>query len=431
MSNVDVFIPPKLIPVFTGEADVRGSYGGRGSAKTRTFAIMACVWGMRWAEAGHHGIILCGRQYMNSLDDSSLEEIKGAIRLYPFLQDYYDVGEKYVRTKNGRIEFKFTGLDRNIDSVKSKSKILLCWVDEAETVQETAWVKLIPTIREEGSELWVTWNPERKGSATDKRFRQTKDPRFKVIELNWRDNPKFPEKLNRERERDKENNPDQYDHIWEGDYKNAIEGAYFAKHILKAKEQNRICKLDRDPLFVNRVFVDIGGTGAKADAFVMWVCQFISKEIRVFNYYEAVGQPAEAHFNWLRENDYTPSNTQVWLPHDGRTKDKVNNVSYESAFQQVGYKVTVIPNQGAGAAKQRIEAVRRLFPIIYIDSVKCSAGIDALSWYHEKRDETRDIGLGPNHDWASHGADAFGYMAISHKEEKPRKQLKPPKTMIA
>lgn len=431
MSTAQLFIPPKLIPVFQDEADVRGSYGGRGSGKTRTFAIMACVWGMRWAESGHHGIILCGRQFMNSLDDSSLEEIKGAIRLYPFLEDYYDVGEKYVRTKNGRVEFKFTGLDRNIDSVKSKSKILLCWVDEADTVVETAWIKLIPTIREENSELWVTWNPERKGSATDKRFRQTKDPRYKVVEMNWRDNPKFPDKLNRERERDKENNPDQYDHIWEGDYKNAIEGAYFAKHILKAKEENRICKMGRDPLFTNRLFVDIGGTGAKADAFVIWVVQFIGKEIRVIDYYESVGQPLETHLEWLREHDYVPKNTQVWLPHDGKTQDKVFSVSYESALQQVGYKVAVIPNQGKGAAKQRIEAVRRLFPIIYIDSVKCQAGIDALAWYHEKRDEARDIGLGPNHDWASHGADAFGYMAISYKEEKPKKKLKPPKTMIA
>lgn len=431
MTTASVYLPPKLIPIFTGEADVRGSYGGRGSGKTRSFAVMACVRGMMWASAGRHGIILCCRQFMNSLDDSSLEELKEAIRSYDFLNDFYEIGERYIRSKCRRVEFKFSGLDRNIDSIKSKSKILLCWVDEAEPVLDTAWTKLIPTIREEDSELWVTWNPERKGSSTDLRFRQTKDPRYKVIELNFRDNPKFPSKLDRDRVRDKENNPDQYSHIWEGDYKSAIEGAYFAKHILKAKEENRIGKVGRDPLFTNRVYVDIGGTGAKADAFTMWVCQFIGKEIRVIDYYEAVGQPAQTHFEWLSEREYTIKNTQIWLPHDGKAKDKVNNTSYESFFSKVGYKTHVVPNQGAGAAKQRIEAVRRLFPNIYIDSVKCQAGIDALSWYHEKRDEQRNVGLGPNHDWASHGADSFGLMAICYKEDKPAKKLSKPKVMIA
>lgn len=429
--EVKVYIPPKLIPVFEGEADVRGAYGGRGSGKTRTFAIMACVRAMMWASEDRRGIVLCCRQFMNSLDDSSLEELKEAIRSYKFLDDFFEIGEKYVRTKCKRVEFKFSGLDRNIDSVKSKSKILLCWVDEAEPVLETAWIKLIPTIREEDSELWVTWNPERKGSPTDLRFRQTKDPRFKVVEVNYSDNPKFPSKLDRDRLRDKENNPDQYAHIWEGDYKSAIEGAYFVSHINKAREENRIGKLGKDPLFTCRAFVDIGGTGSKADAFVIWIAQFIGKEIRVLDYYEAQGQEIGMHLDWLREGDYVPKNTQIWLPHDGKTQDKVYSVSYQSAFSQAGYKVHVVPNQGKGAAKQRIEAVRRLFPNIYMDSVKCSAGIDALSWYHEKRDEARNIGLGPEHDWASHGADAFGLMAVCYKEDKPATKLGKPRVMIA
>jgi phage terminase large subunit len=76
----------------------------------------------------------------------------------------------------------------------------------------------------------------------------------------------------------------------------------------------------------------------------------------------------------------------------------------------------VIPNQGAGAANQRIEAVRRLFPQIQFDGQRTEGGRDALGWYHEKRDEQRGIGLGPDHDWSSHAADAFGLMAVDHAQ---------------
>lgn len=419
MNSAQIALPDKLIPVFEGEADVRGSFGGRGSGKTRSFAKMAAVKGYMYGMAGISGILLCGRQFMNSLEDSSLEECKRAIEDEPFLAEYYDVGEKYIKSRDGRISFAFAGLDRSIASIKSKGRILLCWVDEAEPVTEYAWSILIPTLREEGedwnAELWVTWNPRRKGSATDKRFRNTNDPRIKVAELNWRDNPKFPAKLERDRRRDKSERPDSYNHIWEGDYESVVEGAYYAKHLIEAKEQGRICKLAADPLMVIRLHCDIGGTGAKADAFTMWAHQFIGKEIRSLNYYEAVGQPLGAHLDWMRSQGYTPDRAHIWLPHDGATQDKVYDVSYESALRSAGYKVTVVPNQGKGAAKARIEAARRLFPSIWFDEEKTQAGRDALGWYHEKKDDDRNIGLGPEHDWASHGADAFGLMAVAYQ----------------
>jgi phage terminase large subunit len=219
LTTARIELPPKLIPVFTGEADVRGAYGGRGSAKTRTFAKMSAVRAYMWDQMGREGIILCGRQFMNSLDDSSMEEVKAAIRSEPWLAPHFDIGEKYIRTVSGRVAYKFAGLDRHVDSVKSKARVLLCWVDEAEPVLETAWAKLIPTLREIDSELWVTWNPESDESATHKRFRQTDDPRAKVIELNWRDNPWFPDVLNRVRLKDEQQRPDTYDHVWEGGFK--------------------------------------------------------------------------------------------------------------------------------------------------------------------------------------------------------------------
>ena len=381
---------------------------------------MTAVRAYMWSKAGREGIILCGREFMNSLEDSSMAEIKAAIKSEPWLEPHFDIGEKYIRTKDGRISYSFVGLDRNVSSIKSKSRILLCWVDEAEPVAEAVWQVLIPTLREEDSELWVTWNPARKVSATHKRFREATDPRMKVVELNWRDNPWFPDILERTRKKDEQERPDSYEHVWEGDFVTVVDGAYFAKHITQAKAAKRIGRVGADPLMTHRAFVDIGGTGAKADAFTMWIAQFVGQEIRVLDYYEAVGQPLASHLAWMRERDYTPAKCQFWLPHDGSTHDKVFDVSYESALKSAGYQVTVVPNQGKGAAKARIEAGRRLFPSIWFNQDTCQAGLDALGWYHEKKDEERNIGLGPEHDWASHGADAFGLMCVVYEPPKPK-----------
>lgn len=420
MATAKVSLPPKLIPVFAGEADVRGAYGGRGSGKTRSFAKMTAVRAYMWAAAGRSGQILCGRQFMKTLADSSLEEVKQAIREEPWLAEHFDIGETYVRTRGlpGEVYYTFIGLDRNINSVKSQARILLAWVDEAEPVTDEAWTKLIPTLREEDSELWVTWNPERKKSATNKRFRDGDDPRYKIVELNFRDNPRFPAILERQRQRDMRERPDQYGHIWEGDYVTAVEGAYYAASLAKAKEEGRIGRVAPDPLMTLRAFVDIGGTGARADNFVIWIAQFIGKEIRVLDHYEAQGQDGATHVNWLRSKGYEPGKCQIWLPHDGEQGDKVFSASYEGFFRQAGYKVTVIPNQGKGAAKMRVEAARRLFPSIWFNADTTEGGRDALGWYHEKKDDERDIGLGPEHDWSSHSADAFGLMCVAYEAPK-------------
>ena len=425
MTTEKIELPKKLVTLFDGPADVRAAWGGRGSGKTRSFATMTAVTGYRFGMRGIRGIILCARKFQNSLADSSLEEIKRAIAEYPFLQDYYVIGETYVRSKDGRITYAFSGLDRNIASIKSKGRLLLCWVDEAEPVTSHAWNTLIPTLREEGdgwnTELWVTWNPLRKDAPVEKRFRQCLNPRIKGVELNWRDNPKFPDVLNRARIDDFENRPEHYDHIWEGGFVAQIDGAYFAKDLALAKAEGRIGNVAIDPLMTVQAFFDIGGTGAKADATAIWIAQFIGREIRVLDYYEAQGQPLSAHINWLREKGY--GKAKITLPHDGATKDRVHDVSFESALQQAGFEVEIIPNQGKGAARARIEAARRLFASIWFHEKTTGAGRDALGWYHEKRDDKRDIGLGPEHDWASHGADAFGLMCVAYEAPSIKQKI--------
>jgi phage terminase large subunit len=172
------------------------------------------------------------------------------------------------------------------------------------------------------------------------------------------------------------------------------------------------------------VFLDLGGTGAKSDAFALWHAQWLGREIRVLNYYEAQGQDMEYHLNWMRDNHLGPDECDsVCLPHDGATYDRVHRASFESAFQEAGYDVTVIPNQGKGAAMKRVNEARKLFPLCLFDEEKCAAGLEALAWYHAKIDDKRNIDLGPEHDWASHGADAFGLMAVAY--ETPRVFTKP------
>lgn len=235
LTTVSIEIPPKLIPLFS-DPDLRYlvSKGGRGSGKTRTFALMTAVRGYMCAEMGQSGVILSAREHLNSLSDSSMEEIKQAIRSVPFLNDYYEMGENYIRTKNRRVEYVFAGLRHNLDSIKSKARILLCWVDEAETVSEMAWRKLLPTVREEGSQVYITYNPEKRNSATNTRFGHPEmlDDDGNVIGrcvvLNYMDNPWFPHVLDLERRRDQANLDDvTYRWIWEGAYLEMSEAQIF------------------------------------------------------------------------------------------------------------------------------------------------------------------------------------------------------------
>lgn len=430
-------IPEKLVPVFINNGRwnpcrYKGAYGGRGSAKTRTFARMTAARAADLASQGKTGVILCGRELQNSLDDSSFAEVKFAILEDEYLRNLFEVGEKYIRTQCGRISYVFQGLRHNIDSIKSKSRILICWVDEAEPVTDECWRKVVPTIREQGSEIWVTWNPERKGSATDLRFRQNPPKDSCIVMMNYTDNPWFGQTaLNDERIEDKEKRPDTYGHVWEGEYLEVKPGSYFTANIQKAKEQDRwLIDVPENPLHVIRLFADIGGTGAKSDNFVFWAGQFIGQKIHWVNHYEAQGQEIGAHVIWLNKNGYEPGRAEIILPHDGDTNEKTIRASYASRFEDMGYKVTVVPNQGAGAAKQRVEHMRDNFGRMYFDK-KCEAGCSALAFYSKKIDEQRGIDLGPDHNWASHSADAIGMAAMVYEEPKAKKSFKQPRIGMA
>ncbi|MBI6122069.1 PBSX family phage terminase large subunit [Serratia marcescens] len=245
---VQLPIPAKLAPLFTAmDKRYRCSHGGRGSAKTRTFAMMTAVKAYQAMMNGEAGVILCAREFMNSLEESSMQEVKQAILSVPWLAANFDIGEKYIRTIDKSVNYVFCGLRHNLDSIKSKARILLCWVDEAESVSEIAWQKLNPTVREEGSEIWVTWNPERDGSATDKRFRKEAGDDCITVEMNYTDNPWFPDVLEGERLNDERRlDPATYAWVWEGAYlensdKQVLAGKYriaeFSDNLWKEAER--------------------------------------------------------------------------------------------------------------------------------------------------------------------------------------------------
>ncbi len=368
---------------------------------------------------------VCIREVQKSLKDSAkrlLEAKLSDLRLGE--ADGFKIFKDVIQTPgDGAIIFQ--GMqDHTAESIKSLEGFKRAWIEEAQTLSSVSLRLLRPTIRSEGSEIWFSWNPRRKTDPVDMLLRQGNKPTDSVVvRANWNDNPWFPSVLEQERTDCLNDQADEYDHVWDGGYATVTSGAYFAKPLALARSEGRIGKVSADPLMTYRAFVDIGGTGAKADAFTMWIAQFIGREVRVLNYYEVQGQPLGAHLEWLRGQGYTTTNTQIWLPHDGSTNDRVYDVSYESAFKGAGYGVTVVPNQGKGAAKARIEEARRLFQSMWFNEAECVAGLDALGWYHEKKDEVRNIGLGPEHDWASHGADAFGLMCVVYEPPSGGKPL--------
>ena len=400
-------------------ARYKGAFGGRGSGKSHFFGdllIEDCL-----AEPGNSGEGLravCIREVQKDLAQSSKLLVETKIKAHGLNEsDGFKVFRDVISTPgDGIIIFKGMN-DYTADSIKSLEGFKRAWWEEAQTATLTSLNLLRPTIRAEDAERWFSWNPRKKNDPVDVMLRGPERPTGAVVvKANWRDNPWFTSELEKERKDCLRMQPEQYDYIWEGGYVAILDGAYYAKCLNEARLAKRIGKVSADPLLSHHLFFDIGGTGARADAVAIWAAQFVGKEIRVLNYYEAVGQPLATHLNWMRDSGYLPKRAQVWLPHDGETNDKVYDVSYESAIKAADYAVTVIPNQGKGAAKARIEAARHHFPSMWFNEETTQGGLDALGWYHEKKDDKRDLGLGPEHDWSSHAADAFGLMAIAAGE---------------
>lgn len=410
--SLKIRTPEAFVPLLQ-PARYKAAWGGRGSGKSHFFAETMIEDALRYP--GDTGVGLraaCIREVQKSLKESAKRLLEDKLEKFGLTeQDGFKVYREVIETpKDGLIIF--TGMqDHTADSVKSMEGFHRAWIEEAQSLSDRSLSLLRPTIRAEGSELHFSWNPNRPTDPVDRMLRGPAIPTDAVVvRANWSDNPWFPKVLEQERLDCLNQTPERYGHIWEGEYATVLEGAYFAKHLTIAEQEGRIGLRVRDPLMKVYAFWDIASTGDKADATAIWVGQFIGDEFRMIDYYEVIGQPFDAHITWLRKNGY--EDAVCVLPHDGRKHDVVYSVTPEGVLRDAGFVVDVVENQGRGAALMRIDAARRVFPSVTFDKDKTEPGRQALGWYHEKRDEVRAVGLGPNHDWSSHGADAFGLACI-------------------
>lgn len=195
-----------------GSVRYRVAYGGRGSAKSWQKARALLVHGMRRPLR-----VFCGREYQSSMRQSVHRVLSDMIRRLGLERAYYP-------TKTGIIgprgtEFIFGGLRRDIEQIKSTEGIDVAWIEEAQSVSDDSWETLIPTIRADDSEIWVSFNPQEATDATYRRFvlQPPTDGRALIRKVTWRDNPYLPKVLRDEREELLRVDPEAEAHVWEGE----------------------------------------------------------------------------------------------------------------------------------------------------------------------------------------------------------------------
>ena len=360
-------------------ARYKGLYGGRGSGKSHFFGELLVE--LCQAERGMSAV--CIREAQRALAQSSKRLIESKIATLGLGHRFKVFSDKIETPGDGLIIFR--GMqDHTADSIKSLEGFRIAWVDEAQNLSARSLSLLRPTIRSDRSELWASWNPRRKSDAIDDFFRTRNPAGAIVVNANWRDNPWFPAVLEDERRLDLSLYPDRYQHIWEGDYVRAFEGAYFAQMLTEARAQGRIGKVAADPLLPLHAFIDIGGAGARADAFTIWIVQWAGSEIRVLDYYESVGQVLAFHVNWLRSKGY--ANAILYLPHDGVNANNITGKRYDEHLRDAGFAVEPpVKNQGKGAAMMRVDTLADLHRLTFFDGASIPE-FDRGHWwlaYHE------------------------------------------------
>lgn len=213
-------LPAILRPIMDPSWRYITLYGGRGAAKSRSVGSVLTLYS---AMAPRR--TLCAREWQTSINDSVMSLIKSEIKRLN-LSHRFKYGRTYIEGKNGS-EFIFEGLRVNPDAIKGIEGIDYCWVEEAQRVSEASWIYLIPTIRNERSQIFITFNPEDDEDPTYKRFVKNPPKNCLTIKINWHDNPWFPFVLEQERLHCLETDPDAYDWIWDGNTRKISEAVIF------------------------------------------------------------------------------------------------------------------------------------------------------------------------------------------------------------
>jgi len=379
-------------------------YGGRGGAKSWAFARALLVLGLQKPLR-----VLCAREMQNSLADSVHKVLKDQIDNMG-LSGHYDVLQTSIRGTNGT-EFSFEGIKSNPTKVKSYEGIDICWVEEADKVSKDSWEVLIPTIRKEGSEIWIGFNPNLESDYTYQRFVINPPRDAFVVKVTYRDNPFFPETLRAEMEECRRHSEDDYLHIWEGNCKVLLEGAVYAEEMRDVIREGRIMPLRYDPVSSVDVFFDLG----RRDKTAIWFKQYIAMQHRYIDYYEDSGKHIDEYLKLLQQKGYIYGT--VWLPHDARSKTLGTKMSIEEMVRAKGFNVRIVPGL---SLVDGINASRTVLVNSWFDSQRCGLGLNCLKSYkYEVDQKTGQRSQKPLHDDSSHGADAFRYSAIASGQ--PRK----------
>lgn len=389
--------PSKLKPLFQPYR-YKVAYGGRGATKSWGFARALLILGAKKRRR-----ILCTREIQKSIKDSVHSLLSDQIQAIG-LGHHYDVLQTEIRGKNGT-EFIFAGLStQTIESIKSYEGIDIVWVEEARAVSKRSWSILIPTIRKEGSEIWVSFNPELDTDETYLRFVVTPPPGSWVHKLTWRDNPWFSETLRQEMEHLKSVDFESYENVWEGKCRSAVEGAIYKREIETLVEQKRIRNIPYDPMLKVHTIWDLGWN----DQTTIIFAQRQGGEIRLIDYYEKSHTTYAEDVAMLEKKGYRYG--QDWLPHDGKAETKAaNGKSPEEILKALGRRVEIVPLHDV---EQGIKSARHMFPRCYFDHDNTIRLVDCLKRYRRRINQQTQTPEGPLHDEHSHGADAFRGLAM-------------------
>jgi phage terminase large subunit len=346
--------------------------------------------------------VLCAREIQRTINDSVHRLLSDQIAEMG-LGGFYTVTDNEIRGRNGT-EFFFSGLrTQDVHKLKSYEGVNICWVEEAHVVSKKSWDILIPTIRAEGSEIWITFNPELDTDETYARFVMRPPKESRVVHLTYADNPWFPKVLEDERLDLKARDPIAYENVWEGKCRASVEGAIYEQELASVYIENRYRPVPYDPLLKVHTVWDLGWN----DRMAIILAQRSISEVRIIDYIE---DSHKTLADYVGELDRRPYRYALdWLPHDGKAKDYKSGKSAEELLKEMGRKPRIVENLSVEAG---IKAARLMFPRVYFDE-KAEQLLYALKRYRRTINETTGQPGHPRHDDACHGSDAFRYLAVA------------------
>jgi phage terminase large subunit len=362
--------------------------------------------------------VVCIREVQNSIKDSVKQLLIDKIHKLG-LQDAFEPLESEIRGPNGSVII-FKGMQSyNADNIKSLEGYDIAWVEEAQTLSQHSLDLLRPTLRNDGSELWFSWNPRHKTDPVDAFFRKSPPENAISVFINWRDNPWFPKVLQDEMQHDFETDPDKADHIWNGAY-GSSQGAILAKWVNKAERDGRI----RDDVAFDPYGapVELSSDLGFRDTASWWYWQRRIGGYALVKYEGDSGLDAD---DWIIRIGETLQSLsikklgKIWLPHDARAKTfQSKHSSIEKFLAAYGSdKVAIVPQS---RKSDQINAARHIITKCEFNRTACEAGLDGLvAWEFEWNVDTNVFSQNPVHNWASHPSDAFAYGCQVMQEAEP------------